>query len=99
MQQMPSTATIPDAPVVPGMCVREQSDASFVASDGSGVMARHIHIHLHSPSRDEREGFEKVERSVAQDPKVRDPAAVAAAIGRRKYGAAGMARKAAAGRR
>ena len=35
--------------------------------------------------------FKKVEAEVAQEPGVRDPAAVAAAIGRRKYGAKKMA--------
>lgn len=33
------------------------------------------------------EGFKAVENSVAKDPKVRNPGAVAAAIGRKKYGA------------
>jgi hypothetical protein len=46
---------------------------------------------------DAREGFEKVERSVAQDPKVRDPAAVAAAIGMKKMGKEAFERKAHAG--
>lgn len=48
---------------------------------------------------DEHEGFEKVERSVAHEKGVRDPAAVAAAIGRKKYGEAEMARKSAEGRK
>jgi hypothetical protein len=47
---------------------------------------------------DEHEGFEKLEHSLAHEKGVKDPAAVAAAIGRKKYGAAGMAKKAAAGR-
>lgn len=48
--------------------------------------------------KDEHEGFAKLERSLAHEKGVHDPKAVAAAIGRKKYGAAGMARKAAAGR-
>lgn len=43
--------------------------------------------------------FAKLERRLAHRKGVRDPRALAAWIGRRKYGAAGMARKAAAGRR
>lgn len=60
-------------------------------------MARHIHIHMHGP--DDVSAFEKLEHKVAREPGVRNPAAVAAAAGIRKYGKAGMARKAAAGRR
>lgn len=44
------------------------------------------------------EGFKAVEASVAKDPKVRNPAAVAAAIGRKKYGAKKMAKAASSGR-
>jgi hypothetical protein len=43
--------------------------------------------------------FKSVERSVAKEPGIHNPAAVAAAaIGRKKYGTAGMARKVTAGR-
>ena len=35
-------------------------------------------------------GFEKLERSIAQEPGVRNPAAVTASIGRKKYGNAKM---------
>lgn len=36
------------------------------------------------------EGFKKVEASVAKEPGVHNPGAVAAAIGRKKYGAKAM---------
>jgi hypothetical protein len=42
--------------------------------------------------------FAEVEREVAKDPKVHDPAAVAAAIGRKKLGQAEMTRRSEAGR-
>lgn len=44
------------------------------------------------------EGFKKVEASVAKEPGVRNPGAVAAAIGRKKYGAKKFNKAAAAGR-
>lgn len=47
---------------------------------------------------DEHEGFEKLEHSLAHKKGVNDPDAVAASIGREKYGKEGMAKKAAAGR-
>jgi len=43
--------------------------------------------------------FRRLSGQLARRPGVRDPDALAASIGRRKYGSAGMARKAAAGRR
>ncbi len=43
-------------------------------------------------------GFDKLSNRLDREG-VRNPDAVAAAIGRKKYGAAGMAKKAAAGRR
>lgn len=43
--------------------------------------------------------FQKLERSIAARGDVRDPAAVAASIGRKKYGAKKMAKLAAAGRK
>lgn len=49
-------------------------------------------------ARDEHEGFKKLEGKLAHEKGVSDPAAVAAAIGRKKYGTEGMAKKAAAGR-
>ena len=45
-----------------------------------------------------KDDFKSVERSVAKEPGVKDPAAVAAAIGRKKLGNAEMARRSAAGR-
>jgi len=45
------------------------------------------------------ERFKKVERSVAKDKKIKDPAAVAAAIGRKKYGKKRFQEMAAAGRK
>ena len=44
-------------------------------------------------------GFEKVKKSVAKNPKVKDPGAVAAAIGRKKYGKAKFQKAAAAGKK
>lgn len=43
--------------------------------------------------------FEKLERSIAAKGGVKDPEAVAAAIGRKKYGNAKMAKLSAAGRK
>lgn len=43
--------------------------------------------------------FDRLTRKLGRRPGVRNPRALAAWIGRRKYGSAGMARKAAAGRR
>lgn len=43
--------------------------------------------------------FKALEKEVGSEPSVRDPAAVAAAIGRKKYGAQKMARMSAAGRK
>ena len=45
------------------------------------------------------EGFAAVEKSVAKNPKVRDPGAVAASIGRKKYGKEKFQKMAAAGKR
>lgn len=44
-------------------------------------------------------GFEKVKQAVAKNPKVKDPGAVAAAIGRKKYGKAKFQKAAAAGKK
>lgn len=49
-------------------------------------------------AEDEHEGFAKLEHSLAHRKGIKDPDALAAAIGRKKYGAAGMTKKAAAGR-
>lgn len=43
--------------------------------------------------------FTRLERRLAHRKGVRNPRALAASIGRKKYGSEGMARKAAAGRR
>lgn len=53
---------------------------------------------LRPVSMDEHEGFAKLKNELSHEKGVHDPGAVAAAIGRKKYGKAGMARKAAAGR-
>jgi hypothetical protein len=42
-------------------------------------------------------GFKKVEASVAKNPNVRNPGAVAASIGRKKYGAKKFQKAAASG--
>lgn len=44
-------------------------------------------------------GFKKLEGQLAAEGKVDNPAAVTAAIGRKKYGSAGMAAKAVAGKK
>jgi hypothetical protein len=44
-------------------------------------------------------GFDKMKNKLAHKPGIKDPAAVAAVIGRKKYGAKGMAAKAAAGKK
>lgn len=49
-------------------------------------------------ARDEHVGFKKLEGELAHEKGVHNPAAVAASIGREKYGKEGMAKKAAAGR-
>jgi hypothetical protein len=49
--------------------------------------------------RDEKLGFKKLEGKLAREKGVKDPGALAASIGRKKYGAKGMAAKAAAGRK
>jgi hypothetical protein len=49
-------------------------------------------------ARDEHEGFAKLEHSLAHRKGITDPDALAASIGRKKYGAKGMAAKSAAGR-
>jgi hypothetical protein len=46
-----------------------------------------------------RIGFKRLRNQLAKRKGVRNPDAVAAAIGRKKYGKKGMAKKAAAGRR
>ncbi len=51
-----------------------------------------------TPVEDEHIGFKKLEHSLAHEKGVNNPHAVAAAIGREKYGKKGMAEKAAAGR-
>ena len=50
-------------------------------------------------NQDEHEGFEKLDHELAHKPGVEHAAALAAWIGRKKYGAAGMAKKSAAGRK
>lgn len=49
-------------------------------------------------ARDEHEGFKKLEGELSREKGVTDPAALAASIGRKKYGAEGMAKKSAAAR-
>lgn len=44
-------------------------------------------------------GFKKLKSKLAKKPGVTDPGALAASIGRKKYGAKKMAQKAAAGRK
>ena len=55
--------------------------------------------HPQNDGADEHVGFKRLEGELAHKKGIHNPAAVAAAIGRKKYGEAGMARKAAAGRR
>jgi hypothetical protein len=49
-------------------------------------------------AKDEHEGFAKLKGELGHEKGVTDPGALAASIGRKKYGAAGMAAKSAAGR-
>lgn len=52
------------------------------------------------PSMDEKRiGFKKLKKSLAHEKGVKDAGALAASIGRKKYGSAGMAKKSAAGRK
>ena len=55
--------------------------------------------HHPEPVEDEHVGFEKLEHEIAAKGGAENPAAVAAAIGRKKYGEAEMAKKSAAGRK
>jgi len=48
---------------------------------------------------EEKMGFAKVEKAVAKNPKVKDPAAVAASIGRKKLGQKEMTKRAVAGKK
>ena len=57
-----------------------------------------IHIERPKKAKDEHEGFAKLKGELSHEKGVTDPAALAASIGRKKYGAAGMAAKSAAGR-
>ncbi len=63
----------------------------------AGTATGHQKVVDVKPVEDEHEGFGKLERSLAHRKGVSDPKALAAAIGREKYGAKGMAAKAAAG--
>ena len=54
---------------------------------------------LIAEGEDEHIGFKKLEHEIAAKGNVSDPAAVAASIGRKKYGEAEMAKKSAAGRK
>jgi hypothetical protein len=73
---------------------RSGEDVELVPDDGrpddGDLMVR--------PCEDEHEGFAKLEHSLAHRKGITNPDALAAAIGRKKYGVAGMAAKSAAGR-
>lgn len=71
---------------------------------GSGETPESLREHLsafHSVKsrKDGHEGFSKLKGELAHEKGVTDPAGLAAAIGRKKYGEKGMERKAEAGRR
>lgn len=51
------------------------------------------------PVDEKKVGFKKLKGKLSHEKGVKDPGALAASIGRKKYGAAGMAKKAAAGRK
>lgn len=51
------------------------------------------------PVDEKHVGFKKLKGKLSHEKGVKDPGALAASIGRKKYGAAGMAKKAAAGRK
>jgi len=71
----------------------ETPTRSYTAYLKNGKYAKDIR-----PAHDEHEGFQKLERSLAHRKGVSDPAALVASIGRKKYGAAGLAKKSVAGR-
>ena len=48
---------------------------------------------------EEKIGFKKLEKEIAKNPKVDEPAAVAASIGRKKYGKEKFQKMAAAGKK
>ena len=48
---------------------------------------------------EDESAFSRLSHKLDRNPKIHDPDALAAAIGRKKYGAAGMAAKSAAGRK
>jgi hypothetical protein len=55
-------------------------------------------LYRNGKATDEHEGFAKLKGELSHEKGVAEPGALAASIGRKKYGAAGMAKKAAAGR-
>lgn len=62
-------------------------------SRGSGVLYGAI-----NPISEKHMGFNKLEKQLDKNSKIDNPAAVAAAIGRKKYGQVGMTRRSVAGR-
>ena len=61
------------------------ASTAYHSGPGKPIIEKHI-------------GFAKLEKQIDKNPKVKDPGAVAAAIGRKKYGQAGMTRRSVAGR-
>ena len=69
-------------------------NTNFDSGKGRALYEREHHP---EPVEDEHVGFEKLEHEIAAKGGAENPAAVAAAIGRKKYGEAEMAKKSAAG--
>lgn len=73
------------------LMTREEIEEAIAALEGCGYNV--------SKLEEEEMGFAKVEKAVAKNPKVKNPAAVAAAIGRKKLGQKEMTRRSVAGRK
>ncbi len=77
----------------------EEDDETDEAADYSRSGGNASGLRTQTALGEERLGFKKLKGKLSHQSGVRDPGALAASIGRRKYGAKGMAAKSAAGRR
>jgi len=78
---------------------RAQQIRESVESQGSILKGLRDISTVEQRLNEKYQGFEKTAAAVAKNPKVRDPEAVAAAIGRKKYGKAKFQKAAAAGKK
>lgn len=85
-EQMPEPETIPSQLTVAEVNERNRKFWEQWAQDGNTAADEHV-------------GFKKLEGEIAKKGGASDPAAVAASIGIKKYGKAGMEEKAQAGRK